>query len=73
MEIVMSDIGAVLLGGPFSRPSDRQEQKVTTRLDTIKVPYLNGYEHFRYEGESMDVNDELMPVFRWVMRTALAE
>jgi hypothetical protein len=64
---------AVLEGGPVSLPEESRTQKVSPFAQKIKVPYYGGYEHFeRTCPLEHNVLDEEI-VFRWTMRTELAE
>ncbi|WP_157251800.1 DUF5988 family protein [Nonomuraea typhae] len=69
----MSPVKVVLVGGPANLPAESRIQQVGTVADTVKVPLGAGYEHFRHQGENTTVGGENLPVFRWVMRTAIAE
>jgi hypothetical protein len=71
-----SDIGsvlAVLEGGPETLPSTIRMQTVGAFAQKIKVPYYGGYEHFERINEIEDNVSAEQIVFRWTMRTEIAE
>ncbi|WP_405649576.1 DUF5988 family protein [Streptomyces sp. NBC_00019] len=69
----MSDFEVLLVGGPSAIP-DADRVQLSPSL-TEKIKYLFGahYEHFVHEGEFGDVGDRRLPIYRWTMRTAIAE
>lgn len=69
----MSQITAVLVGGPTHLPVERRIQSVGSTEETLKLPHGAGYEHFRHQGESTEIDGEQALVFRWIMHTAIAE
>lgn len=69
----MSEIRVVLVGGPAYLSVERRIQRVPAVTETLKLPHGAGYEHFRHQGESATVDGEDLPVFEWVMHTAIAE
>ncbi|QYC42732.1 hypothetical protein Nocox_25655 [Nonomuraea coxensis DSM 45129] len=69
----MSQIRVVLVGGPAGLPAERRVQSVGSAGDPVKLPLGAGYEHFRHQGERTTVDGEEALVYRWVMRTAIAE
>ena len=60
---------AVLDGGPADIPVAMRTCHVTTDADTVKLQWLNGYEHFRRTLSGPDNRT----VFTWVARTRIAE
>lgn len=64
---------ALLEGGPASIPNTLRTQQVGPADEKIKIPHYGGYEHF----ERVDGIDQLISlqqiVFRWTMRTEMAE
>ncbi len=61
-------VDVVLQGGPAGLPGSSRIRSEPDHVDTIKVPYHGGYEHFRR------TQDAGFPaVFRWTMRTRVAE
>jgi hypothetical protein len=69
----MSLIRVFLEGGPPYLPVHHRTQRVPTVAETFKLPLGAGYEHFRHQGESTEVDGEPVPVLHWFMRTAIAE
>jgi hypothetical protein len=64
---------AILEGGPTSIPSESRIQLVGPYDEKVKLPYYGGHEHFERTG-GFDENGLDGPVvFRWTMRTKLAE
>jgi hypothetical protein len=41
--------------------------------ESVKIARGNGYEHFRYSGESLELDGVRLPTFRWFDRTRIAE
>jgi hypothetical protein len=69
----MNMIRVLLVGGPTHLTGADCVREVPSLLDPIKVASGNGYEHFRYTGESQDVHGSQLPVFNWCHRTKIAE
>jgi len=63
-------IMAVLEGGPMSLPKALRTQLVEPLAQKIKIPFYGGYEHFE---RISPVKESAQTVFRWTMRTAVAE
>lgn len=64
----------VLEGGPAELP--RQWAQPCGSLaagQAVKVPHRDGYEHYQPTGERSREGDRLMPVYRWIRRTRIAE
>jgi hypothetical protein len=64
-------VEAVLEGGPVHLPDELRTRHVPHTDETIKVPYLDGYEHF--ECDSVTGAAGTPVVFRWTGRTRVAE
>jgi len=60
-------IDAFLEGGPRDLPEADRRQRVTASQVKVKIPYLDGYEHFERADDSAAI------VYRWVTRTRIAE
>ena len=60
---------AVLEGGPADLPAELRLLSPLPADRTYKVPFRGGYEHFELVEE--DADD--VRVFRWTMRTKIAE
>jgi hypothetical protein len=65
----IDDTCAVLEGGPADLPPELRVLRTQPTGRTYKLPYRGGYEHFELVNE--DSGDVL--VFRWAMRTKIAE
>jgi hypothetical protein len=69
-------VRALLEGGPESFPSASRIQEVGPADQKIKIQHCGGYEHFervKRIGESDQPVPGQPPVFRWTMRTEMAE
>ncbi|AYF31951.1 hypothetical protein CSH63_31760 [Micromonospora tulbaghiae] len=63
-------VTATLEGGPTDISAAHRQLTVTTAARKVKIPHLGGYEHFeRVDGSAGDG----AVVFRWTMRTRIAE
>jgi hypothetical protein len=73
MTSAVGSVRAVLEGGPPSIPTASRVQTVGPHDEKIKVPHYGGYEHFERAGQLDEhvVHQEV--VFRWTMRTEIAE
>jgi hypothetical protein len=71
--IAMDQFRVLLVGGPTDLTFGDCVREVPTLVEPIKVARGNGYEHFRYSGESRDLHGSQVPVFEWCDRTKLAE
>jgi hypothetical protein len=69
----MTEITVVLVGGPERLPENERIRRVPGDVDTIKVCFGAGHEHFCYHGERTTVGEEELPAFEWIRRTAIAE
>ncbi|WP_328338398.1 DUF5988 family protein [Micromonospora sp. NBC_00421] len=65
----------VLEGGPVGLPATARAHSAQAGTGRIKVPYLGGYEHFERSGDHDGLDDDAsrVVVFRWTMRTKIAE
>lgn len=68
-----NSIRAVLEGGPASIPEAWRTQTVGPHDEKIKIPHRGGYEHFVRSGELRDSSPPKGIVFRWAIRTEIAE
>lgn len=69
-------VRAVLEGGPASIPMASRTQTVGPHDEKIKLPHYGGYEHFERTGELGELGESVARqevVFRWTMRTEMAE
>lgn len=60
----------VLEGGPPDLPCVTRDGDYSLSAEILKIQHRNGYEHFERVGEPADVGPL---VFRWTMRTKIAE
>jgi hypothetical protein len=65
-------IDAALEGGPEDLPPSMRRQR-TTSTSKIKIRHGGCYEHFEHSGEYRPGDDGDVLVFRWTMRTRVAE
>jgi hypothetical protein len=74
---VDSDVVSVVLeGGPPDLPSTWRTQSVAGGEEKIKIMHRGGYEHFERDGDvaRADRADRgARVIFRWTMRTRIAE
>ncbi|WP_433261677.1 DUF5988 family protein [Actinosynnema sp. CS-041913] len=68
----MPNFDVILTGGPDHLPRQLRFQQVQKLTDKIKLNFGAGYEHF-VRDETNPVDEEGVPIFRWVGRTAIAE
>jgi hypothetical protein len=75
MESVIStdSVLAMLEGGPASIPNASRIQSVSPLDKKVKLPHYGGYEHFERTGESNEHTSPQQIIFRWAMRTEIAE
>jgi len=64
-------VDAVLQGGPVSFPETLRECRVHAADEVVKVPHLNGYEHFERCADEAPDNTPI--VFQWSFSTRIAE
>jgi Family of unknown function (DUF5988) len=70
---ISNSVQAILEGGPESIPMASRIQVVSPLDEKIKLPHYGGYEHFE-RAEWLDENTISQHlIFRWTMRTEVAE
>jgi Family of unknown function (DUF5988) len=69
----ISSIQAVLQGGPATIPRTSRTQEVSRLVEKIKLPHYGGYEHFERTVSLVEDISCRQVIFRWTMRTELAE
>ena len=62
-----NQLSAYLEGGPADLPD--RVVPITRPGGDVKIPYLNGYEHFRATSRETDSADGPLPVYEWFERT----
>jgi Family of unknown function (DUF5988) len=70
---ISNSVRAILEGGPESIPKASRIQVVSPLDQKIKLPHYGGYEHFERAGWLDENTSSRDLVFRWTMRTELAE
>jgi Family of unknown function (DUF5988) len=65
-------IRVVLEGGPADLPSEMRLHQAVLANRKVKLPRYGGYEHFELV-DSDRQETGASPVFRWTMRTKVAE
>jgi hypothetical protein len=74
---VDSDVVSVVLeGGPPDLPATWRTQSVAGSEEKIKIMHRGGYEHFERDGDVARANRAdrgARIIFRWTMRTRIAE
>jgi Family of unknown function (DUF5988) len=68
-----TSVQAVLQGGPATIPAAARIQEVSALAEKIKVPHYGGYEHFERAASLVEDTSCRQVIFRWTMRTELAE
>lgn len=63
----------VLEGGPPDIPETTWIQRVMPDHHKIKVAHRGGYEHFELASRSRGLDGPELAIFRWTMRTKIAE
>jgi hypothetical protein len=66
-------VWAVLKDGPNSIPAASRSQAVSPHDEKIKLPHCGGYEHFERTSELDESTPARRIIFRWTMRTEVAE
>jgi hypothetical protein len=69
----IDSVRAVLEGGPASIPEASRSQEVSPHDVKIKLPHYGGYEHFERSAELGETASLNRIIFRWTMRTEVAE
>ena len=67
-----AELEVILEGGPDNLPATARVRTATPDTYHIKVPNLGGYEHFERTDDQV-VDGRRCVVFRWTMRTRIAE
>jgi hypothetical protein len=66
-------VDVVLIGGPADLPETERSRKGAIADRKIKIAHRGGYEHFELTGRTRDHGDSARIIFRWTMRTKIAE
>lgn len=66
------NVDVILEGGPIDLPQAMRLRQASADDQKIKVMYLGGYEHFELADEPREGSSARL-VFRWTMRTRIAE
>ncbi|GHB71860.1 hypothetical protein GCM10010331_69830 [Streptomyces xanthochromogenes] len=61
----------LLEGGPADIPE--QYPQPDDDSDRLRVPHLNGYEHYEFTGTYRADTAGPIPVYRWIYTTLIAE
>jgi hypothetical protein len=69
----INSVQAVLEGGPATIPVELRIQDVSPFAEKVKLPYYGGYEHFERTGSLIEDISCRQVIFRWTMRTEMAE
>jgi hypothetical protein len=64
-------VAITLRGGPADIPDDARVHHVDTDQEAVKLPHRGGYEHFVRDDAGRPREEPV--VFRWTMRTEIAE
>jgi hypothetical protein len=74
MSIVEADpVQAIVEGGPATIPHASRVRAVSPLDEKVKLPHYGGYEHFERTGHLVPDTSGLPVIFRWTMRTEMAE
>ena len=65
-------IHVILEGGPSYLPTEMRLHRSILADRKVKIPCRGGYEHFELTGNDRPRTD-CSPVFRWILRTKVAE
>jgi|HubBroStandDraft_3_1064219.scaffolds.fasta_scaffold690459_2 hypothetical protein len=71
--IEINSVQAVLEGGPPTIPATARIQPVNSFDEKVKLPHYGGYEHFERTGSFVEDTSCRQIIFRWTMRTEVAE
>jgi hypothetical protein len=69
----MEKIRVFLAGGPNDLADSARLHHVENLDDTVKLSDSAGYEHFVHTGDYHRLENEDVPLFRWIRRTRVAE
>jgi hypothetical protein len=76
MVVELTDLSselAILEGGPPTIPAASRVQQVRPQDDKVKLPHYGGYEHFERTGSLVEDASCRHVIYRWCMRTKIAE
>ncbi|MES9543927.1 DUF5988 family protein [Actinomadura sp. NPDC000600] len=68
-----SRVDAVLIGGPDDLPKSARTRQAESTDRIIKIMHRGGYEHFELDDGSPTPATRPQRIFRWTMRTRIAE
>jgi Family of unknown function (DUF5988) len=68
-----NSVQAILEGGPTTIPASSRVQEVGPFDEKVKLPHYGGYEHFERIGSPIEDTSRQQIIYRWCMRTELAE
>ncbi|MFI9051380.1 DUF5988 family protein [Streptomyces sp. NPDC053427] len=63
----------LLVGGPEGIGQSERRMRAVIVDSKVKIRFRDGYEHFELERRPEDSEDASTAVFRWIMRTKIAE
>ncbi|MFC7531608.1 DUF5988 family protein [Actinoplanes sp. GCM10030250] len=66
-------IAVALEGGPADLPVASRSVRIDGAQEKIKVEHLGGYEHFERTEDWHAGDEERRVVYRWTLRTRIAE
>lgn len=66
-------VNVILEGGPFDFPETERERQIAREETRIKIAHRGGYEHFERVAGTPTHGDVAPVVFRWTLRTRIAE
>jgi hypothetical protein len=66
-------VQAILQGGPGSIPAASRIKEVGPLEEKVKLPHYGGYEHFERMMSLVEDPSCRQVIFRWTMRTEVAE
>ena len=66
-------IKVLLRGGPAGLPGSWYVEATPAFEDNLKIPWLNGREHFIHLGEYEQIDSVRIAVYRWNRSTKIAE
>jgi hypothetical protein len=68
-----NSVTAILEGGPTDLPQGSRNRRVASSERKVKILHRGGYEHFELVDEYPGHGDPSAAIFRWTMRTKIAE
>jgi hypothetical protein len=71
--VEINSVQAVLRGGPATIPAASRIQEVSPLDEKVKLSYYGGYEHFERTTTLIEDASCRQIIFRWTMRTEMAE